>query len=69
MKDVPIVSTDTGYMSANRRNYILVLNEALYIKEIQNPLINPNQCQHFGAEVQDNPYDANKPMAISSPYS
>ena len=69
MKDVPIVSAATGYTSANGRNYILVFNEALYIKEMQHTLINPNQCRHFGAEIQDNPYDADKPMAISSPDS
>ena len=34
MKDVPIVSAATGYMSENGRNYILVFNEALYIKEM-----------------------------------
>ena len=31
MKDVPILSADTGYTSANRLNYILIFNEALYI--------------------------------------
>ena len=69
MKDVPIVSAATGYTSANGRNYILVFNETLYIKEMQYTLINPNQCRHFGAEIQDNPYDADKPMAIISPDS
>ena len=69
MKDVPILSADTGYTSANVQNYILVFNEALYIKEMQHTLINPNQCRHFGTEIQDNPYDADKPMAISSPDS
>ena len=43
MKDVPIVSAATGYTSANFRNYILVFNEALYIKEMQHTLINPIQ--------------------------
>ena len=52
-------------VAANVRNYILVFNEALYIKEMQHTLINPNQCQHFGAEIQDNPYNADKPMDIS----
>ena len=47
----------------------MVFNEALYIKEMQHTLINPNQCQHFGAEIQDNPYDSDKPMAIRSPES
>ena len=36
---------------------------------MQHTLINPNQWRHFGARVQDNPYDSNKPMAIRSPDS
>ena len=66
MKDVLIVSAATGYTSSNGRNHILVFNEALYIKEMQHTLINTNQCRYFGPEIQDNPYDADKPMAISS---
>ena len=66
MKYVPILLAATVYTSANGRKYILVFNEALYIKEMQYTLINPNQCQYFGSEIQDNPYDAKKPMAISS---
>ena len=69
MKDVLIVSADTWYTSANGRNYILVSNEALYIKEMHPTMINPNQCRNFGAAVQDNPYYADKPIAISSPDS
>ena len=69
MKDLTIVSAATRYKSANGRDYILVFNEALYIKEMQHTLINPNQCLNFGAEIQDNPYDADKPMDISSPDS
>ena len=69
MKDMPIVSAATGYTSDNGRKYILVFNETLYIKEMQHTLINPNQCRRFGAEIQDNPYDANKPMAVISPDS
>ena len=63
---MPIVSVATGYMSANGKNYILVFNEALYIKEMQHTLSNPNQCLHFRAEIQDNHYNAYKPMDISS---
>ena len=69
MKDVPIVSAATGYTSANSRNYILVFDGALYIKELQHTLINLNKCRNLGAEIQDNHYDADKPMAIISPYS
>ena len=67
MKDVPTASAATGYMSVNGWNYSLLFKEAFYIKEMQNMLINPNQCRHFGAEVQDNSYDSDKPMTISSP--
>ena len=66
MKDVPIVSAATGYTSANRLNYILIFNEALYIPEMTHTLINPNQCQSFGAEIQDNPYHPIKTMSIPS---
>ena len=37
--------------------------------EMQNTLINPNQCRHFRELVQDKPYDAKKLMAISIPDS
>ena len=67
MKDISIVLAATEYISTNGRNYIIVFNEALYIKEMEHTLINPNQCRHFGAEVQDNPYDRDKPMSITSP--
>ena len=67
MKDVLILLAATGYTSANGHNHILLFNEALYIKEMQHTLINPNQFQHFGAEIQDNPYNADKTMAINSP--
>ena len=67
MKDILIVSAVTGYTSANGRSYILVFNEALYIKEMGHTLINPNQCQHFGAEVKENLYDKHHPMTITSP--
>ena len=66
MKDVPIVSAATGYTSANGMNYIIIFNEVLYIPEMTHTLINPNQCQYFGAEIQENSYHPNKPMSIAS---
>ena len=47
MKDVPNVSAATGYASSNGRSYILVFNEALYMKDMKHTLTNPNQCHHF----------------------
>ena len=49
MKDVPTVSPATGYTSANGRRNILVLNEALYMKDMEHTIIHPNQCHNFGA--------------------
>ena len=66
MKNIPIVKAATGYTSLNGRDYILIVNEALYIPSLNHSLLNPNQMRHFGIEVQDNPY-SDEPMAITSP--
>ena len=34
---------------------------------MRHTLINPNQCQHFGAEVQENPYHEDCTILIESP--
>ena len=67
MRDIPIVTAVTRYTSANGRNYILVFNEDLYIPDMKHALINPNQCQHFGADVQYIPYRDKETMVINSP--
>ena len=67
MRDVPIVSAATGYTSADGMNYIIVFNEVLYMGGLNHSFINPNQCRHFGAEVQDNPYEQVHPMTITVP--
>ena len=67
MKDIPIVSTATGFMSENCRNYILVFNEGFYMPDMRNTLINPNQFQQFREKLQDNPYHEDCPMSIESP--
>ena len=67
MKEIPIVSADTRFTSANGRNYILVFHEELYMPDMRHTLINPNQCRHFGAKVQENPYHEDCPMSIEIP--
>ena len=64
MKDIPIVSADTGFASADGRNYILVFHEALYMPDMRHNLINPNQCRHFREKLQDNPYHEDCSMSI-----
>ena len=60
---IPIVQVATGFTSSDGRRYILIFNEALWMPEMDNSLVNPNQLRHFGVEVQDNPYNE-EPMVI-----
>ena len=63
--DVPIVRAATGFTSRDGRNYILVMNGALWMPNLNHTLINPNQLRAHGVEVQDNPYDS-EPMFIKT---
>ncbi len=46
--------------------YILVINEGLWFGDkLKNSLINPNQLRYAGLSVQDNPFHASEPLAIS----
>ena len=66
MKDTLIVSAATGLTSENGRNYILLFHETLYMPDTKHTLINPIQCRHFGAKIQDNPYHEYCPISIES---
>ena len=63
-KGIPVVRAETSYTSACRRNYILVLNEALWMPELHHFLINPNQLRYSGVKVQDHTYSV-EPMKIT----
>jgi hypothetical protein len=65
MPDVPAVTAATGFTSKNGMNYTLVFPEASHMPNLDHSLFNPNQLRHFGAVVQDNPYDA-APMCVKS---
>ena len=43
MTNIPIITAATGFTSTTGRQYILVFNEALYIKDMDRTLMNPNQ--------------------------
>ena len=64
---VPIVQAATGYTTVDGKRYILIFNEALWLPNLENSLANPNQLRHFGAQVQDNPFD-DHPMTICQDY-
>jgi hypothetical protein len=63
--DVPAVTAATGFTSKNGMNHTLVFPEAVHMPNLDHSLFNPNQLQHFGAVVQDNPHDA-APMCVKS---
>ena len=54
--NIPIVQAATGFTASNGMRYILIFNEALWMPELHNSLMNPNQLRDYGVEVQDNPY-------------
>ena len=47
MTNIPIITAATGFTSTTWRQYMLVFNESLYIKDMDDTLINPNQLRHF----------------------
>ena len=61
--DMPIVQVATGYTTACGVRYILIFNEALYMPELENSLMNPNQLRNYGINVQDNP-NISRPMVV-----
>jgi len=53
---VPIVCVATAWQSPDTGQvYILILNESLWMPQLPNSLINPNQLRYYGTIVQDNP--------------
>ena len=46
-KSVPIVQIATGYTADNGQRTILILNETLWIPELEHFLMNPNQLRHL----------------------
>ena len=61
--NIPIVQAATGFTASNGMRYILIFNEALWMPELHNSLMNPNQLRDYGVEVQDNPYSS-EPITI-----
>ena len=63
---VPIVKAATIWQSQyTGQEYLLILNEALWMPNLPNTLINPNQLRAHGTQVQDNPYSG-EPLFIQS---
>ena len=62
---MPIVQSATAYTSKHTGQiYFLILNEALWMgDQMDHILINPNQMQHYGIKVQDDP-TSDEPLHI-----
>ncbi|MFO0446847.1 MAG: hypothetical protein ACK51L_04175, partial [bacterium] len=56
MQNVPIAQMGVAYTHPDSGiTYILVLNQALYVRELPHTLINPNQLRSNGIVVDDCP--------------
>ena len=68
IKNVPIVSEATAWTSLKlAETFVIILHEELWMNtSMEHTSVNPNQLQHFGFTVQDNPY-SNYPLYIESP--
>ena len=60
IKNVLIVSEATAWTSLElAETFVIILHEGLWMNTtMEHTLINPNQLQHFGVTVQDNPYSS-----------
>ena len=60
IKNVPIVLAATAWTSLElAKTVIIILHEGLWVNTtMDHTLVNPNQLQHFGVTVQDNPYSS-----------
>ena len=68
IKNVPIVLAATAWTSLElSETFIIILSEEVCMNTtMEHTLFNPNQLQHFGFTVQDNPYSSS-PLYIESP--
>jgi hypothetical protein len=66
--NVSVVIAITAFTDKpNGETVILHFNQVLwYGKQIKMSLINPNQLQHFGITVSDDPTDTTRPFGIST---
>jgi hypothetical protein len=54
--DVPIASVAVAYdCQRTSTTYILIFHQVLYLKHLDNALLNPNQLRHHGLEVNECP--------------
>lgn len=64
--DVPIVTACTA-LDLEHETIILEIHQGLYLPELENSLINPNQIRAFGITLCDDPYDPYRALGFHDP--
>jgi hypothetical protein len=71
MQNIPVVSAATAYDDPDTgETVILEFHQGLWFgNAMPHSLINPNQCQHYGIVICDNPYDPDRTLSLRDPVS
>jgi len=64
--NIPIVKAATAYTDSSGNTYILILNQALYLPDLDHSLLNPNQMRMNGVTVDDCPQHLSDPRCPST---
>ena len=59
----PAVQVATGHTNMRGERFILTINEDVWLPNLENSLMNPNQLRDCGIDVNDNPHNG-EPMTI-----
>jgi hypothetical protein len=60
-KGIPVVKAATAYTDNSGATYILILNQALYLSELEHSLLNPNQMRLNSVIMDDCPQHLSNP--------
>jgi len=64
--NIPIVKAATAYTDNTGNTYIFILNQALYLPDLDHSLLNPNQMRMNGVIVDDCPQHLSDPKRPST---
>ena len=66
MTDIQIVGACTAWVEPTTgQTFILVFHEGLWFgKDMENSLVNPNQCRVYGVSVCDDPFDPHRKLVF-----
>ena len=52
VNNVPIVTAATGYTACYGKEYVLTINERLWLPDLNHTLNIPNQLRHYGIQYR-----------------